>query len=246
MKKTVAVIPARYKSSRFPGKPIAKICGKPMIQWVYESVCTVNELSDVFVATDDIRIQQVIDNIGGRTIMTENCNCGTERVYQAIKNIDCDIVLNIQGDEPLIKKYAINDLIRAFDDPNVKMATLKKEILKDKDINDPNIAKVITDNNNDAIYFSRSRIPYNRDVSTNVRYYKHIGIYGYTKSFLRQFVAWPPSALEIIEQLEQLRVIQNQHKIRVMETQYDSIGVDLLEHIAIVETIINNCTNNPG
>lgn len=233
--KIIAIIPARYQSSRFPGKPLAVISGKPMIQRVYEQVSGVPEIAEVYVATDDRRIYDAVESFGGRVVMTGECACGSDRVYQACKDIEADIVLNIQGDEPMIKTQMIQDLIGAFNDPEVQMATLKKEIISESDINNPNIAKVITDINNDAIYFSRSTIPYNRDGGETVKYYKHIGVYGYTKRFLKTFVELPQSSLEKSEQLEQLRAIENGCKIRVIETQYQSIGVDLPEHIAIVE-----------
>lgn len=235
-KKIIAVIPSRYASSRFPGKPLADILGKPMIQWVYERVKLVEEISEVYVATDDQRIFDTVTSFGGNAIMTGECACGTDRIYQACKDIDCDIVLNIQGDEPMIKVEMIRDLISAFNDSTVKMATLKKELTEEADINNPNIAKLITDVNSDAVYFSRSTMPYNRDKRPNVKYFKHIGVYAYTKEFLKTFVKLPQSPLEIAEQLEQLRAIENGYKIRVVETKYQSIGVDLPEHIQIVET----------
>lgn len=235
MKKIISVIPSRFASSRFPGKPLAMILGKPMIQWVYERVKSVNEISEVYVATDDQRIFDTVESFGGKAILTGECACGSDRVYEACENIDCDVILNIQGDEPMIKTEMICDLISAFDDPYVYMATLKKEITEERDINNPNIAKLITDSNNNAIYFSRSTIPYNRDGIKDVKYFKHIGVYGYTKDFLKKFVFLPQSSLEKAEQLEQLRVIENGYKIRVVETHYQSIGVDLPEHIAVVE-----------
>lgn len=233
--KIIAVIPARYESSRFPGKPLANICGKPMICWVYEAVKKVEEISGVYVATDDERIYKTVEDFGGKAVMTGKCSCGTERIAEACRDIDCDVVLNIQGDEPMIQRGMILDLISAFRDSSVEMATLKKRITTEGEINNPNIAKVITDVNNDAIYFSRSSIPYNRDGREGVKYYKHIGVYGYTKHFLECFAAWERSSLEQAEELEQLRVIENGYKIRVVETEYQSIGVDLPEHIALVE-----------
>ena len=235
IKKIVSIIPARYQSSRFPGKPLAVILGKPMIQWVYERVSSVSEITEVYVATDDQRIYDAVLGFGGKAIMTGECSCGSDRVYQACENLDADIILNIQGDEPMIKTEMIRDLISAFNDPEVKMATLKKEITSESDINNPNIAKLITDENSNAIYFSRSTIPYNRDGRDDIKYYKHIGVYGYTKDFLKTFISLPQSSLENAEQLEQLRAIENGYKIRVIETQHQSIGVDLPEHIAIVE-----------
>lgn len=232
--KIISIIPSRYQSSRFPGKPLALIYGKPMIQWVYEKVNSVESIAETYVATDDERIYSAVCAFGGKAIMTGECNCGTDRVYQACKDIDADIVLNIQGDEPMIKQEMILQLISAFDDDSVNMATLKKQIFTEADINNPNIAKILTDENNNAIYFSRSTIPYNRD-GAEVKYYKHVGVYGYKKDFLKTFVSLPQASLEKAEQLEQLRAIQNGYKIRVVETQYESIGVDLPEHIARVE-----------
>lgn len=239
-KRIVAVIPARYASSRFPGKPLALISGKPMVQYVYERVSKVSAITDVIVATDDQRIYDKVVEFGGKAVMTGDCSCGSERVFEAIKNVDCDIVINVQGDEPLIKPEMIELLISAFKDSSVEMATLKKRIEGSKNISDSNIAKVITDINNDAIMFSRSIIPYNRDNKEKVVYYKHIGLYGYTKSFLGLIVRLPQSSIEKAEQLEQMRVIENGYKIKVLETTLDSIGVDLPEHIQKIEEALKN------
>lgn len=239
MKRIVAVIPARYESTRFPGKPLAMIAGKTMIHRVYERVSALTCFSKVIVATDDERILHEVEAFGGKAVMTGNCSCGTERVYEATKNIDADIIINVQGDEPLIKQEMILDLVRAFDDESVQMATLKKKIESQREIEAPNVVKVITDCNDDAIYFSRYTIPYNRD-NQDVSYYKHIGIYGYTKNFLATYVSLPESFLERTEKLEQLRVLENGYKIRVKETQYESIGVDLPEHIKLVEEQLEN------
>lgn len=235
--KIIAIIPARYQSSRFPGKPLALILGKPMIQWVYERVSTIGEIEEVYVATDDQKIYTAVKEFGGNVIMTGDCECGTVRVFQASESLEADIILNIQGDEPMIRPEMVEDLINAFSDPTVDMATLKKEIKDDVDIKNPNIAKVVTDINNNAILFSRSVIPYNRD-NKDVKYYKHIGIYGYKKEFLKKFVEMPQSCMEKAEQLEQLRVIENGYKIKVLETKYQSIGVDLPEHIKQVESAL--------
>lgn len=206
-----------------------------MIQWVYETVAGIREISEVYVATDDSRIVETVKRFGGEAILTGAYSCGSERIAAVCKNLSCDIVLNIQGDEPMIKREMIQDLIRAFSDSTVQMATLKKRIVEKEEIENSNIAKVITDKNGDAIYFSRSTIPYNRDYRENVKYYKHIGVYGYKKAFLDQFAKLGRSSLEEAEELEQLRALENGYKIRVIETQYQSIGVDLPEHIAKVE-----------
>jgi len=233
--KIICIIPARYESSRFPGKPLANILGKPMIYWVYTAISQINEINQTYVATDDERIFNAVEAFGGKAVMTGECACGTDRVYEACADMDFDVVLNIQGDEPMMSKDIVLDLISAFKCPDVYMATLKKRIDTEKEINDPNIAKLITDNNKDAIYFSRSTIPYNRDKNPDVVYFKHIGVYAYKKDFIKKFVHLPRTSLEIAEELEQLRAIENGYKIRVVETQHQSIGVDLPQHIPIVE-----------
>lgn len=240
MLKIIAVIPARYESSRFPGKPLAMIMGKPMIQYVYEQVKKVKLIETVLVAVDDNRIYDAVNNFGGKAILTGQCSCGTERVYEAIRDYNCDVVINIQGDEPLIQPQMINELILAIQEEGVNMATLCKEIDVQTDLDNPNIVKVVKKENGDALYFSRYPIPYNRDGLSFVKYYKHIGIYGYTKKFLEQYVKMPKTYLECMENLEQLRVLENGYSIRVCETHYDSIGVDLPEHIQKIEEVLRN------
>lgn len=228
-KKIVIIIPARYRSSRFSGKPLALINNKPMIQWVYERVSYTHSVTAVYVATDDDRIFESVMKFGGKAIMTGNCACGTERVFQACKDLEADVVINVQGDEPLISHKMIEKLVSAFEDDTVQMATLKKVATMDE-INNPNVVKVITDNDDNAIYFSRSVIPYNRD-NSDVIYFKHIGIYGYRKAFLEKFVSLPLGNMEKIECLEQLRAIENGYKIRVITTEYQSVGVDCPDDI---------------
>lgn len=235
MKKIVAVIPARYQSSRFPGKPLAMIAGKTMIRRVYERVSQATGMDTVIVATDDERIYDEVQRFQGNVVMTGACSCGTERVYEAVKGCTCDIVINVQGDEPLIKSEMIEELIAAFADDGVVMATLCKEITSDADIKNPNIVKAVRDKNENALYFSRYPIPYNRDQQKNVKYFKHIGIYGYKKDFLKEYIQMKKTPLEMTENLEQLRVLENGYKIRVKETIYDSIGVDTPEDILKIE-----------
>lgn len=236
MKNIVAVLPTRYQSSRFPGKPLAVIAGKTMIQRVYEQVRKASGISRVVVATDDERIYNAVKLFSGEAVMTGNCSCGTERVYEAIKDYPCDIVVNVQGDEPLIKPEMINELIGVFEGDNVTMATLCKEITEPADINNPNIVKVVRDKDDNALYFSRYPIPYNRDRRGGVKYFKHIGIYGYQKDFLKEYVQTEKTPLELAENLEQLRVLESGYRIKVKETIYDSIGVDMPEDILKVET----------
>lgn len=238
----IVIIPSRYGSSRFPGKPLALICGKPMIQWVCENVSSVKCVDSVYVATDDKRIYDAVIDFGGKAIMTSSEHtCGTDRLAECVdilKLADEDIVLNIQGDEPLIKPEMILDLLSTFDDDSVYMGTLKKRIEEDDEILNPNVVKVITDIRNDAIYFSRYTIPYERD-GIRRTHYKHVGTYGYKVWFLKQFSGMPKTELELAESLEQLRVIENGFKIRVKETPWQTIGVDTPEQIVMVENIIN-------
>lgn len=240
--KLIAVIPARYGSSRFPGKPLAMIAGKPMIQWVVENVCKVDGLSGVYVATDDKRIYDTVAAFGGKALMTSpEHTCGTDRLAECINLLglkDEDVVLNIQGDEPLIKPEMVLDLISTFDDESVYMGTLKKRIENEEEIKNTNVVKVINDIKGDAIYFSRYPIPYERDGKPRV-HYKHVGTYGYKVWFLNKFSKMQKTELEIAESLEQLRVIENGLKIRVKETSWQTIGVDTPEQIAQVEILIN-------
>lgn len=238
MKNIVAVIPSRYQSSRFPGKPLTMIAGKTMIQRVYEQVRKADGISRVVVATDDERIYSAVKHFTGEVVMTGNCSCGTERVYEAIKDDSCDIVINVQGDEPLIKPEMIDELIDAFESDDVVMVTLCKEITEIADLKNPNIVKVVRDKNDNALYFSRYPIPFNRDNRCEVKYFKHIGIYGYQKDFLKEYVQTEKTPLELAENLEQLRVLESGYKIKVKETIYDSIGVDTLEDVFKIEKIM--------
>lgn len=243
MRKIIAIIPSRYGSTRFPGKPLADIKGKPMIQWVYENVSKVIALSDVFVATDDERIFNAVKEFDGKALMTSNEHtCGTDRLAECaniLKLNSSDIVLNIQGDEPLIREEMIEDLISCFDSPDVYMGTLKKRIDNKEELENPNVVKVITDINDFAIYFSRFCLPYERGNQSSL-HYKHIGAYGYTVEFLLKYSRMQKSKLEISESLEQLRVIENGYKIKVKETKYQTVGVDAPEQLKQVEMLIGD------
>lgn len=240
--KIVGVIPARYNSSRFPGKPLALILGKPMIQWVYESVSKCRLLDSVIVATDNHKIMDAVTQFGGSVVMTGDCECGTDRVYEAVKTIDCDIVLNIQGDEPLVDDGAIKDIIRAFDDPEVYAAILRKKIDSDLASN-PNICKVVIDEKQFALYFSRFAIPYKRERNTDHDYYMAMGIYGFKKDFLSVFTKLPVGNLERDEKLEPLRILENGFKIKTVESSYEGIGVDTPEDILYVESKLRGKNN---
>ena len=238
----VAVIPARYQSSRFPGKPLARINGKPMIQWVYERVSDVQEISQVYVATDDKRIMECVQGFNGNVIMTSSKHeSGSDRIAECAEVLKLnhdDIVLNIQGDEPLIQETMIRELISTISGIDVYMGTLKERITNEDDIVNPNIVKVITDINDNAVYFSRHPIPYNRNGLKNLVYYRHVGVYAYRVFFLKKYTRLPKSFLETAESLEQLRVLENGYTIKVKETDCSSIGVDTAEQLKLVEEMI--------
>lgn len=233
--KFIGIIPARYASSRFPGKPLADMNGKPMIQRVYEQVKLV--LDDVWVATDDERIAKAVRAFGGNVVITSTEHrSGTDRCNEAyaIINQPFDVVINIQGDEPFIQTSQIEALKNCFDSIDVELATLVKPFKEDDDFEllfNPNSPKVILNKNNEAIYFSRSIIPYIRDVHHTEwlkkhTFYKHIGMYGYRTDILKQITQLKPSLLEVAESLEQLRWIENGYKIKVGFTDIETIGID--------------------
>lgn len=242
--KTLAIIPARYKSSRFEGKPLALIEDKPMIMWVYDSVKMSRLFDEVYIATDDERIEGVVSGYGANVKMTsEKISCGTERCKAVVESLEkegkyFDVVVNIQGDEPLIQKEQINKVLEGFNDVKVDIVTLCKQIENSKDIEDENVVKVVFSKTNKALYFSRSVVPFNRD-KVNADYYKHIGIYGYKTDVLKQICDLTQSSLEKTEKLEQLRWLENDYKIKVVQTHIDSIGVDTVEDLENVKRIIN-------
>jgi len=211
------------------------IAGRPMIQRAYEQVMQAADISRIIVATDDERIYRAVRQFHGEAVMTGNCSCGTERVYEAIRNDPCDIVINVQGDEPLIKPEMINELVDVFIRDDVEMATLCKEITEAGDIDNPNMVKVVRDLNDHALFFSRYPIPFDRDGKGNVKHFKHIGIYGYRKDFLKKYVQMQKMPLEMAENLEQLRVLEHGYQIKVIETMFESMGVDTPEDILKIE-----------
>ena len=239
--KIIGVIPARYQSSRFPGKPLALILGKPMIWWVYQQCIKVPELDEVYVATDDERIYKTCEQLGMRVVMTsEQCHTGTDRVGEVAAKIEGDLFVNIQGDEPTIEPQMISDVIGIFRDESVYFGSLRKQITDEAEIRAQSTVKVVVDKNEDALYFSRSVIPSNVKDGQLARVYRHVGIYAYKRDFLTTFIQLPPSELEAGEGLEQLRALENGYKLRVHETQFDTIGVDLPEHIPMVEALIRS------
>jgi len=235
----IAVIPARYGSTRFPGKALADIKGKPMIQWVYERTTRSTLVNRVIVATDDKRILSAVKSFGGEAMMTSAHHAtGTDRIAEVAKSLDCDIVVNVQGDEPLIRPEMIDEaLLPLVQDASIPMGTLCRKIEDRQEAFDPNVVKVVFDKNNFALYFSRAPIPWDRDawagksswneLSLESPLYKHIGLYVYRRDFLLDYAAMPRTALEDAEKLEQLRALETGHKIKTVITQYESFGVDI-------------------
>ena len=237
---TIAVIPSRYASSRFEGKPLTMIAGKPMIQRVYEQAQKSKAISKTIVATDDRRIFDAVKSFGGKAVMTsEECRSGTDRVAQTadILNLAPDeIIVNIQGDQPIFNPATLDEMIAPFeDDPNIVMSTLAFKIVDKREITDPKDVKVTFDNNGFAMYFSRAQIPFPRDKDTDADFYKHLGFYAYKKKFLDKLVKLPTGTCEHIEKLEQLRVLEFGFKIKVVITPYDSPEIDLPEDIKRIE-----------
>jgi 3-deoxy-manno-octulosonate cytidylyltransferase (CMP-KDO synthetase) len=235
----IGVIPARYASLRFEGKVLADIMGKPMLQHVWERAKQVRLLDDVIIACDHEAIADIARGFGAKIVMTsKGHDCGTDRIAEVVNPLDVKIIVNIQADEPLIHPTMIDSVARALlDNPKVSMATVMKKIEDPSLINDPNVVKVVTDKDNFALYFSRSAIPYladNSSVKAPV-YFKHIGLYSYTKDFLFIYKNLPVSNLEMTEKLEQLRVLEEGFKIKVVETKFDTIGVDTLEDLEKVK-----------
>lgn len=244
---TIGIIPARFASTRFPGKVLAKIAGKPMIQWVYERAIQAKYLQRVIVATDEKRVKETVEQFGGVAFMTSSKHeTGTDRVAEIAAKIEADVIVNIQGDEPLISPHAIDSLIEPFFANNLNMATLCRKATNIEEINNPNTARVVFDENQNALYFSRAPIPYNRDFqyqnrSINVGdYFQHIGIYAYHKEFLLKLSKLPQTRLEKVEKLEQLRVLEHGYKIRVVQTNYSPVCVDVKEDIHKVEELISD------
>lgn len=236
----LGIIPARFASTRFPGKALAPIAGKPMVQHVYERAKMARYLDDVVVATDDRRIADAVARFGGRVKMTRDDHpSGTDRLAEIASADLSQIYVNIQGDEPLIDPEAIDTAVQAitFDD-SIPMATLRKRIAVPREITDPNVVKVVTDITGNAIYFSRSAIPFERDgPSANPLYWKHVGLYVYRRDFLLQYPDLPIGPLEATERLEQLRALENGYRIRVVETDYESMGVDSPEDLERVNQL---------
>lgn len=239
--KAIGVIPARWGATRFEGKVLANLLGKPVIQHVWENAKKAKTLDDLVVACDDERILKVVEAFGGKAVYTSpNQPSGTDRLAEVVNAMDIDIAVNIQGDEPLIKPIMIDSLVMALQEEKAaQMATIIKKIEDDSELTNSNVVKVVVDKNGYAIYFSRYAIPYNRTSEADPKkrpiYYKHIGLYAFTKDFLFTFKKLPNSALENAEKLEQLRAIEYGYKIKVVETKFDTVGVDRPEDLKKAE-----------
>ena len=256
----VAVIPARYASSRFPGKALVDIAGKPMVQWVYERTCQAAGVGHVLVATDDARILQVVQGFGGHAVMTSRTHpTGTDRLAEVAATLDAELIVNVQGDEPLIEPAAIDAAIApCAADPTLVMSTLRCPIPTVDELFDISITKVVCDAQDFALYFSKAPIPYHRDAwgplptmvprlrlaggTAPVVGWRHIGLYVYRRTFLLDFARLPQTPLERLEQLEQLRALEHGYRIKVVPTQYVSIGVDTPEDVAKVRRLLRGET----
>ena len=252
--RAVAIIPARWASSRFPGKPLAQIQNKPMIQWVVEQAQKASKVSEVIVATDDSRIFDVVSGFGGKAVMTSADHAtGTDRIAEVASGLNCDIVVNVQGDEPLIPPENIDQVVRCLEeDASLKVATLMMAIQDCDEISDPNVVKVAADPAGRALYFSRAPIPFHRDqwksgspedISKSKRdatrqIFKHIGLYAYTRSFLLELSQMQATPLEQLEKLEQLRILERGFPIQVEITDRISMGVDHVDDLEKVERIL--------
>ncbi|MEK6627074.1 MAG: 3-deoxy-manno-octulosonate cytidylyltransferase [Bdellovibrionota bacterium] len=238
--KIIAVIPARYASTRFPGKAIKLLKGKPIIQWVVEGTQKSKLIEKIYVATDNEKIAEVCRQINVEVLMTSpDCSTGTDRIYEATKNLSFDVVLNIQGDEPLIDESYINPLAQSFlNNSKLDMATLAHPLAAE-DLENKNAVKVITNSFGEAIYFSRFAIPYSREKDSHCSAsLKHIGLYGYSKSFLQKFCTSPQALIEKYESLEQLRALYLGAKIKVIEVEKPTYGVDTLEDLQKLEALL--------
>ena len=254
--KYIAIIPARYASTRFPGKPLAVLGGKTVIQRVYEQVKSV--LDEVYVATDDERILQCVERFGGRAVMTRaDHKSGTDRIEEAVEKIEAGgmsreddeelVVINVQGDEPFIQPSQVETLMHLFDEPSTQIGTLGKPFESLEAVRNPNSPKIVTDVRGFALYFSRSVIPYIRGVDSDdwfgqFPFLKHLGIYAYRREVLAEVTRLPQSSLEKAESLEQLRWLQNGYRIRVGLTDVETVGIDTPEDLQRAEQFLNRCS----
>lgn len=239
--KCVAIIPARFASTRFPGKMMAKLAGKPVIEWTYQNALKTQLFDQVLVATDSKLIYNHIEKIGGNAIMTsKDHQTGSDRIAEAASHIDVDFIVNIQGDEPFIKKQPLEKLINCFNSDDVQIASLMQELNNQKHVNDSNYVKVVVDKNNNVMYFSRAPIPFVRDDTSNVKHYEHIGVYGFRKNTLLEFSQMKQTDLENAEKIEPIRLLENGYKIKMVITDYMGIEIDTKDDLEKAEEFIFN------
>lgn len=240
----VVIIPARYSSQRLPGKPLTQIAGKPLIRRSYERALQIKQASKVIIATDDHRVESVAKSFHANVVMTpSSISSGSERVGFVAKNIEAEIIVNLQGDEPFISTEAIDDaIVDLKNNSEINISTLSCPLESEDEWHNPSVVKVLIDKELNAIYFSRSAIPFFRDDKYHYlpQLKKHIGAYIFRKEFLMQFLKWEETPLEKIEKLEQLRILENGYKIRIIETEKNSFGVDTPEDVTYIETLIKN------
>lgn len=235
--KSVIVIPARFASTRFPGKPLVNLHNKPIIQRVYEAVQGLG--LPIIIATDNEMIEKRVKEFGANCVMTSpDHQSGSDRIAEVVKELDYDLIINVQGDEPFIQIEPLKKLIQAFSDESVAVASLMHKLISLTEINNPNNVKVVCSKNSYALYFSRSPIPFNRDGNSGSEYFKHIGVYAYRKQALLEFVKLPQGELEQIEKLEQLRFLENEYRIKMVETTYQGMGIDTLEDLQKAELLL--------
>ena len=240
--KIIAVIPARYEASRFPGKLMQLLGEKTVITTTYQNVVETGLFDEVFVATDSEIIFNEIKNVGGKALMTGQHETGSDRIAEAVQNIDCDIVVNVQGDEPFLKTEPLKQLISVFeadDKKEISLASLKIHLAEKQEIESPNNVKVITDKDGFALYFSRSVIPYPRE-EKGVKYFKHIGVYAFRREALLNFAKLPMKPLEIAEKIECLRYLEYGMKIKMIETNFVGVGIDVPEDLEKAREILRN------
>jgi 3-deoxy-D-manno-octulosonate cytidylyltransferase len=241
----IAVIPARYASVRFPGKLMQMLDDKTLIAITYQNTLATNLFDDVLVVTDSNIIYDEIKKYNGNVVMSKKQHeSGSDRIAEAIEDIDYDVVLNVQGDEPFVDRQALQSLLNAFDEPTVKVASLMHKIYEQADVKNPNNVKVVVDKNSNALLFSRSVIPFIRDKNVSADYYKHIGIYAYRKDVLIQFTKWQQTPLEIAEKLEQLRYLENGISIKMILTENTSIGIDTPEDLELARQYLAEQKNS--
>ena len=254
MQKTVAIIPARYASTRFPGKPLALLGGKPVIQWVWENVSAMPELACAVVATDDERIAAAVEGFGGRAMMTASTHrSGTDRCVEVVRHLreqgqEYDVAINVQGDEPFVRQEQLRSLVDCFADGEVQIATLKTAIRSTEELFSPNNVKVVCDLRGRALYFSRQPLPHQRGVEQGQwterhPYFKHVGIYAFRTSTLEELGRLPQAPLELSESLEQLRWLENGYRIQVKETAVANIGIDTPADMALAEHFLKEIHN---